>query len=151
MSNNRPKFNKGNKFSKAKQYESKGITLSSRLDQIRKVSALKVSRASKKISRFVYVKKGVSNSLVGLIAMQLMPIGIGRAGELFHINPSGSGDRVYEGNKTRGYWFTAPTNFTLTGAEVWAPTGFTKTWFTLLKLDAAPPSWPTTNLSLIHI
>ena len=102
MSNNIAIFNKGKTVRKARRYESKGIDLSSRLDQILVVSALKVSRASKKISRFVYVKKAVSNSLVGLIAIQLMPIAIGRAGELFHINPSGAWDRQYNDNKARG-------------------------------------------------
>ena len=79
MYNNRSTFKKGKKVSKAKQYESKGIILSSRLDQIREVSAFKTSEASKKISRFVYIKKAVSNSLIGLIAIQIMPFGVNKA------------------------------------------------------------------------
>ena len=148
MSNNIPTFNKGKKVRKAPPDESKGIALSSRLDQIREASAFKTSEASKKISSFVYIKKAVSNSLIGLIAIQIMPFGVNKAfaNKLFTI-PETSTDRKYEGGNGRGYWFTAPTDFEITGAEVWTPTpSGGKTWVNIYLINHSDPLPQWTNL-----
>ena len=78
------------------------------------------------------------------MTIPLMPIGIGRTSELFNLD-TGSGNATYNGNRARGYFFTAPKDFTLTGAEVWAPTGFTKTFFNLIKLNVTPPYFSSTT------
>lgn len=53
---------------------------------------------------------------------------------------------TYEG-LTRGYWFTAPTTFVLTGLEVPTDASTGAQSIAVLKLNAAPPAYPSTTNS----
>ena len=48
---------------------------------------------------------------------------------------------------TRGFWFTAPTAFTITGLRVPTDVGTLVQNVAVVRLNAAPPSWPTTTNS----
>ena len=145
------------KVGKLSKYKSKIAPLSGAFHKIHELSTTSKNRSDlpKEINKSVYLKKALYNSLIVCMALPVMPIGVGRTAELFNMNPSGAGDSIYNGGSTRaarGYWFTAPTNFTLTGAEVWAPTGFTTTWMSLLKINGSPGTFPTqtTNYTTLY-
>ncbi|MCB9230361.1 MAG: PKD domain-containing protein [Bacteroidia bacterium] len=67
--------------------------------------------------------------------------GIAQTGTLMPI-PAQTG--TFTGN-VRGYWFTAPTCFTITGVEMPTDAGTGNQSIAILRLDAAPPLYSTTT------
>ena len=57
-------------------------------------------------------------------------------------------DRNYtNSSQTRGYWFTAPTDFTITGLNVPTDVGMAPQNIEVLRLNIVPPAFPNTTNS----
>ena len=61
-------------------------------------------------------------------------------------------NNTFTGN-TRGYWFTSPTCFTITGLRVPTDASTGNQSIAVVRLDAIPPSWSTTtnNFDLLYL
>src|SRR5262245_37489387 len=69
--------------------------------------------------------------------------------------PPETGDGLYYGN-ARGYWFTAPTDFQITGIRVLAPAiegDFAFMNWAVIRFNGAipPPAWPGGTDAFTHL
>ena len=60
---------------------------------------------------------------------------------------------TYTASQTRGYWFQAPTSFTITGLRVPTDVGTGDQWIQVIRTTAAPPAYSasTTGTTLAYI
>lgn len=68
------------------------------------------------------------------------------SGTVYHLN-IGAHDQTFSSSLTRGYWFEAPTNFTIVGLRVPTDVGTAPQTIQVMRLSGPPPSFSTTTTS----
>ncbi len=88
---------------------------------------------------FVFLALAAALFSTGLCAQTLMPL-----------PAHGS---IYTSSQTRGFWFQAPTSFTITGLRVPTDVGTGDQWMQVIRTTAAPPAYSasTTGTTLAYI